>query len=88
MKISGVIFRNKFITENTEDNFLAIYKGKEIRITTDHGHGKPIYDYLKRYDITVIDLKTGMYDVYTYEDCHTMRDAIRYALKGACLIIG
>lgn len=86
MKISGAIIRDKFISENTPDNFNAIYKGREINITTDHGHGKPKYDHLKRYDITVIHLESGMYDVNTYEDLHTMQDAIRYALKGACLL--
>lgn len=84
MKISGSVIRN--ITTNTKDNFVATYKGKEIIITTNHGHGKPKYDHLTRYDIIVIDLKSGMYDVNTYEDCHTMNDAIRYALKGAILL--
>lgn len=86
MKISGAIIRDKFISENTPDKFNAIYKGREINITTDHGHGKPKYDHLKRYDITVIHLESGMYDVNTYEDLHTMQDAIRYALKKACLL--
>ena len=84
MKISGAIIRDKFISENTPDKFNAIYKGREINITTDHGHGKPKYDHLKRYDITVT--LNGSYEVNTYEDCHTMKDAIRYALKGACLL--
>jgi len=86
MKISGAIIRDKFISENTPDKFNAIYKGREINITTDHGHGKPKYDHLKRYDITVIHLESGMYEVNTYEDFHTMQDAVRYALKGACLL--
>lgn len=86
MKISGAIIREKFISENTPDKFNAIYKGREINITTDHGHGKPKYNHLKRYGITVIHLESGMYDVNTYEDFHTMQDAIRYALKGACLL--
>lgn len=86
MKISGAIIREKFIREDTSDNFRAIYKGREISITTDHGHGNPKYDHLKRYHITVIHLESGLYDVNTYEDCHTIQDAIRYALKGACLL--
>ncbi len=36
--------------------------------------------------IDVIDIKTGMSDVQSYEDCHTMKDAIRVALIGAGLI--
>lgn len=86
MKISGAIIRDKFISENTPNKFKAIYKGREINITTDHGHGKPKYDHLNRYDITVIHLESGMYDVNTYEDLHTMQDAVRCALKGACLL--
>ena len=86
MKISGAIIQNKNITINSENDFVATYKGKEIIISTNHGFGKPKYNHLKRYNIDVIDISTGMIDVQTYEDFHTMRDAIRYALKGACLI--
>ena len=35
--------------------------------------------------IDVVDIKTGMYDVQTYHDCLTLKDAISLALKGACL---
>jgi hypothetical protein len=86
MKVSGAIIRNKFIKENSSSSFSAIYKGREINITTNHGHGDPQYSHLKRYDITVIHLQSGIYDVNTYQDCHSMQDAIRYALKGACLL--
>ncbi|HHX68962.1 MAG TPA: hypothetical protein GX708_13025 [Gallicola sp.] len=86
MKISGAIIQNKNITINSENDFVATYKGKEIIISTNHGFGKPKYNHLKRYNIDVVDISTGMIDVQTYEDFHTMRDAIRYALKGACLI--
>ena len=55
-------------------------------ITTDHGFGKPQYDHLKRFLIDVVDIKTGMYDVQSYQDFHTVRDAIIYALKGAMLV--
>ena len=34
----------------------------------------------------VMDIKTGMYDVQTYEDHHTIEDAIRSSLKGCCLL--
>jgi hypothetical protein len=66
--------------------FNANYKGKRIYISTDHGFGKPQYDHLKRFLIDVVDIKTGMYDVQSYQDCHTIRDAIIYALKGAMLV--
>jgi|GEM_PF-2924492 len=86
MKISGVVIQNRNISENTENDFVATYKGKSIVISTNHGFGKPKWDHLKRYNIDVKDIKLGMYDVQSYEDCHEMRDAIRLALKGACLI--
>lgn len=86
MKISGVIIQERNISENTNSDFVATYKGKSITISTNHGLGKPKYDHLKRYNIDVIDIKSGMYDVQSYEDLHEMRDAIRLALKGACLI--
>ena len=85
MKIAGVIIQNRNITVNTEKEFEARYKGKRIYITANHGHCKQKENHLNRYDIDVID-DSGMYDVQTYEDLHTMRDAIIYALKGACLI--
>ena len=84
MKISTAIIQERNISINTPETFSATYKGREINVTTDHGHGKPKYDHLKRYDITVTI--NGSYEVNTYEDCHTMKDAIRYALKGACLL--
>ena len=86
MKVSGIVIQNRNISINTENDFQATYKGKRIVISTNHGFGKPKYDHLKRYIIDVKDIKTGMYDVQSYEDFHTMRDAIRSALIGACLI--
>ena len=85
MKVAGIIIQNRNITVNTEKEFEATYKGKRIYITANHGHRRPKEEHLKRYDIDVID-NSGIYDVQTYEDLHTMRDAIIYALKGACLI--
>lgn len=86
MKISEAIIQEKNISVNTENDFDATYKGKRIIISTNHGFGKPKFDHLKRYNIDVIDIESGMIDVQNYEDCHTMKDAIRYALRGACLI--
>ena len=85
MKIAGAIIQNKNITVNNEKEFEARYKGKRIYITANHGRGMPKEKHLNRYDIDVID-SSGMYDVQTYEDLHSMRDAIIYALKGASLI--
>lgn len=84
MKISTAIIQERKISINTPQTFSATYKGREINVTTEHGHGKPKYSHLKRYDITVT--LNGSYEVNTYEDFHTKKDAIRYALKGACLI--
>ena len=86
MKISGAIIQQRNIIENNEYRFEATYKGKKIVVSTIHGLGKPKYPHLTRYNIDVTDIKTGMADVETYEDCHQMRDAIRTALYGACLI--
>lgn len=86
MKVSEAIIQERNISVNTENDFEATYKGKRIFISTDHGFGKAKYDHLKRYNIDVRDIETGMYDVQSYQDCHTMKDAIRFALKGACLI--
>ena len=81
-----VIIQDRNITTKTETDFEATYKGKRIYISTNHGFGKPKYAHLKRFNIDVIDIKTGMYDVQSYQDCHTMNDAIIYAVKGACLV--
>lgn len=62
MKIGQLVIQERNIITNTEEQFDATYKGKEIHITTDHGFGIPKYDHLKRYCIDVID-KNGMYDV-------------------------
>ena len=86
MKISGAIIQQRNIIVSSENEFQATYKGKQINITTDHGFGKPEFGHLKRFNIDVIDIETGMSDVQTYEDFHEINDAIRYALKSACLI--
>lgn len=86
MKISGCIIQKRNITAYCESLFCAVYKGKKIYITTTHAFGKAKYEHLIRYLIQVVDLESGLSDVDTYEDCHNIRDAIRYALKGACLI--
>lgn len=86
MKISGCVIQNRNIKENTPSDFIATYKGKQIIVSSNHGFGKPIYEHLTRFNIDVIDIKTGMIDVESYEDCHEIRDAIRHALHGACLI--
>lgn len=87
MRISEAIIQNRNILRYSDDNFDATYKGKRITITTDHGFGKPKYNHLKRYCIDVWDIMSGMKDVDSWQDFHTMKDAIRYALIGACLIV-
>ncbi len=86
MKISEAIIQNRNIEENTSENFHATYKGKEIIVSSNHGLGKPKFDHLTRFNIEVIDIKTGLRDVDSFEDCHNIRDAIICALRGACLI--
>lgn len=85
MRVSGCVFQTRCIENYTDDDFEAKYKGKRIVISTSHGFGKPKYEHLKRFVIDVIDIKTGLKDVDSYEDFHDIRDAIRYALVGACL---
>lgn len=85
MKIAGIIIQNRNIITNSPTDFEAKYKKRTIYITTNHNHGKPIEKHLKRFDIDVICDK-GSYEVQSYQDLHTIRDAIIYALKGACLI--
>lgn len=84
MRIAGCVIRN--IVEYTDNIFRATYKGKRIYISDDHGLGKAREKGLTRYFINVTDIKSGWDDVDAYEDCHDIRDAIRFALEGACLI--
>ena len=86
MKISGKIIQNRNIKEHNNTTFHATYKGKNIYVSNDHRLGRPKFNHLTRFNIEVTDNATGLYDVDTYEDCHTMNDAIRAALKGACLL--
>lgn len=86
MKIAGCIIQKKNIMEFSKEIFHATYKGKNIYISSNHGFGKAKYDHLTRFNIEVKDLKCDMLDVDAYEDFHTIQDAIRYALEGACLI--
>ena len=86
MNVGGAIIQKRMIHEHTETTFHATYKGHDIHVTSDHGHGKPKYDHLTRYDIEVRVVDSGIMDVSTWEDFHTIQDAIRYALRGACLI--
>lgn len=85
MKISGAVIQTRNIIVSTDEKFAATYKGHRIYITTDHGFGKPKHDHLKRYLIDVYG-PDGLKAVDSYEDLHNIKDAIRYALKGACLI--
>lgn len=86
MKVAGCIFQEKNIRENSSTTFEATYKKRRFYISSNHGHGKAEYSHLTRYHIDVIDMDSGMYDVQTYEDCHSIRDAIIVALKGAMFL--
>ena len=86
MKIAGAIIRNNKIKVNTENEFYAFYKGRSIYVTTNHGFGEPKCKNLKRFNIEVIHLESGMYDNDTWEDHHDIKDAINSALKGAALL--
>lgn len=86
MKVAGCIFQKKFIEENTENEFIATYKGHRFVITTDHGFGEPKYKHLKRFNIDVYGVEYGIGAVCTWKDFHSIRDAIIYALKGGMFI--
>ena len=85
MKVSEAVIQNRNIKVSTEKDFEATYKGHSIYISSDHGFGKARYNHLTRFNIDVKGAD-GLYAVQSYEDFHTIKDAIRYALKGACLI--
>lgn len=86
MKFGNARILKKNISEYTENNFEAIYKGRSISISTSHGFGKAEYDDEKRFNIDVVHIKSGMIDVSTYEDFENIEKAILYSLKGAMLI--
>jgi hypothetical protein len=86
MKIAGCIFQERNIRENSSTTFEATYKKRRFYISSDHGFGQPKEHWLTRYNIDVFDVESGMYDVQTYEDCHSIRDAIIVALKGAMFL--
>lgn len=85
MKIVGRVIQNRNIRENTKDIFDATYKGMDIYISTDHGYGKPKYQHLTRYYITVFSPETGIYNYQGWQDFHSMEDAIKEALTGSGL---
>jgi len=85
MKVYGATIQKRMIREHSYTTFHATYKGHDIHITTVHGHGAPKHDHLTRFDIEVKG-KDGCFYVNTWEDYHTMHDAIGNALRGACLI--
>lgn len=84
MRVGGRTIQNKKIISHTNNDFEARYKRHTIFITTNHGHGKSEHNHLTRFDIDVIH-DDGGYAVQTYEDLHSMHDAIIFALKGAML---
>lgn len=87
MKIQkGTVIQERLIKKNTDKEFFAVYRDKEISITTDHDYGRARYDSQTRYDVVVQDLKTGNIEVNTVHDTSSMKEAIKFALKGAQLI--
>lgn len=86
MRISGCVFQQRNIIINSEEQFRAKYKGKEINISMFHNLGEAKFNHLTRFRLIVLDIKSGITNVDTYEDCHNIRDAIRCALKGVELI--
>jgi hypothetical protein len=88
MQVGGCTFRKNKIRISTDEHFEATYKGKQFYISTDHGFGDAEYDHLKRFNIEVTDIKSGMLDADSYQDFHDIKGAIRWALIGCCLLEG
>ena len=87
MKIQkGTVIQERLIKRNTDKEFFAIYRDKEISINTDHDYGRAMYDGQTRYDVVVQDLKTGNIEVNSIYDGSSMKEAIKFALKGAQLL--
>ena len=87
MKIQkGTVIQERLIKRNTDKEFFAVYGGKEISITTDHDFGRAMYSGQTRHDVVVQDLKTGNIEVNSVYDASSMKEAIKFALKGAQLI--
>lgn len=86
MRISGCIIHKKDIIVNLDDFFCAIYKSKKLYVNTTHDFGKAKDAHLTRFLIKIVDIESRLNDLYTYKDCRTIREAIRYALKEANLI--
>lgn len=80
------VIQERNIDTNDGTTFEATYKGFDIYISADNGHGKPKEKGLKRYDIVVMNSSNGIKDCDTWQDLPNLRSAIMYALKGACLI--
>ena len=87
MKIQkGTVIQERLIKRNTNKEFFAVYRGKEISITTDHDYGRAKCYGHTRYDVVVQSLKTGNIEVNTLHDTSSMKEAIKFALKGAQLL--
>ena len=87
MKIQkGTVIQERLIKRHTDKEFFGVYRDKEISITTDHDYGRAKYNGHTRYDMVVQDLKTGNIEVNTLHDGPNMKEAIKFALKGAQLI--
>ncbi|KFC19347.1 hypothetical protein [Chryseobacterium sp. FH1] len=83
MKIAGCVIRK--IIEKSPKYFEAEYKGYHIYVSTNHGFGKPKDKNLKRFNIEVTHIESGIYGVNTWEDFETIEKAIEYALEGSLL---
>lgn len=81
MKIAGHIIQNKNIERNSELEFVAKYKGYKIKISSNPEFGEPKFDHLTRFRIEIRAIHGENLEVDLYDDWHTIRDAIRVALK-------
>lgn len=84
MKKSIIILFDKIVYYGMED-FHGEINNNNIYVSTTHGHGKPDNEDLKRFDINVAHIESGLYSVQTYGEFETIEEAIIYAIKEAML---
>lgn len=69
----------------TEKEIHGSYKGRDFNIFLIEKGNVYFREGEKRYNIDVLDLKCGMYDVNTWEECKDIKEALYYAVTSALL---
>ena len=85
MRIGGCTFLNRNILLHNDCEFVGMYGGRTIYISTDHGLGQPSVNRLKRFQIDVVTNVGNTFEFQDWKDYGSIKKAITYALKGANL---